>query len=290
MEHNGAGEKKRSVEDRWYHPAHATPVNNPDQANTDSSNKRTLLVLLHEGLGCAALWKSFPKSLANKTGYSVFCYSRFGYGESFPDTLPKAVTYMHQEAEILQQILEQLPKGEIILIGHSDGASIASIYAGTPRFNTDDSHPIKGLVLMAPHFFVEPISIRGIERARKLFLESDLRQRLQKYHGAQTDNAFWGWNDIWLDPRFADWTILNELSQITIATLILQGEEDEYGTMAQIEAAKNNGPTTLAIQTYPNVGHNLPLAHGEAVIEDIHHFVTNSANQSIRKPVSGSNR
>ena len=134
---------------------------------------------------------------------------------------------------------------------------------------------------MAPHFFVEPISIRGIEQAKKLYLEGDLRQRLEKYHGAQTDSAFWGWNDIWLDPHFANWNILNELSQITIATLILQGEEDEYGTIAQLEAAKSNGPTALSTQLYPKAGHNLPIAHSSAVIEDIHHFITNLPNQSV---------
>lgn len=161
-----------------------------------------VLVLLHEGLGCVDMWKGFPKLLASNTGLSVFVYSRQGYGRSDACELPRPVSYMHDEAKRLDEVLSLVPGKSFILVGHSDGASIASIYVGS-----DPEHDIRGLVLMAPHFFVEEVSLQSIEKVKVLYETEDLRERLQKYHPDKIDIAFRGWNDVWLSDAFRDWNI-----------------------------------------------------------------------------------
>ena len=154
----------------------------------------TVLVLLHEGLGCIDLWRKFPQQLAVRSGFGVFAYSRIGYGRSDPCTLPRPLTYMHHEAEnILPQVLESLEAESVILVGHSDGASIAAIHAG----GTPDPR-LSGLILMVPHFFAEPVSIRSIAEAKTAYETGTLRDSLAKYHGDNVDCAFRGWNDAWL--------------------------------------------------------------------------------------------
>ncbi len=146
---------------------------------------RPTIVLLHEGLGCIDMWKSFPATLASRTGCRVFTYSRVGYGRSSSCLLPRTVQYMHEEAGYLSAILDHVPGESFILTGHSDGGSIATIYAGD---NPDKI--IDGLVLMAPHFFVESLTIQSIEKVRKIYETTDLRRRLIKCHGDQIDNTF----------------------------------------------------------------------------------------------------
>jgi pimeloyl-ACP methyl ester carboxylesterase len=198
----------------------------PDEAPT--------IVLLHEGLGCAALWRDFPERLSEATGLGVFVYSRQGYGASSPCKVPRPLTYMHQEAmETLPKLLDAIGFESGLLVGHSDGASIAAIHGGAvadPR--------VRGLVLMAPHFFTEDMGIASIAEARTAFETTNLRERLQKYHGDNVDCAFWGWNRAWLDPEFRNWDLREFLPRITVPVLILQGEDDQYGTSAQIACAE----------------------------------------------------
>src|SRR5215471_9251328 len=201
------------IEAAWYGPQ-------PDAAPT--------LVLLHEGLGCVGMWRDFPRRLAERSGYGVLVYSRPGYGRSDPVPLPRSLDYMHQEAlEVLPAILTQAEIRKAILIGHSDGASIATIYAGSRQ-----DFRIRGLVLIAPHFFVEDNSVRSIAAVKDAYESGDLRERLGKYH-RDVDAAFRGWNRAWLDPQFRNWRIDEYLPYIRVPILIVQGQDDEYGTAAQ---------------------------------------------------------
>jgi pimeloyl-ACP methyl ester carboxylesterase len=191
------------------------------------------IVMLHEGLGCVGLWGDFPDKLQKATGCGVFVYSRAGYGQSSPVTLPRPLSYMHDEArETLPKLLETIGFQRGLLLGHSDGASIAAIYAGSQQ-----DHRVGGLILIAPHFFTEDEGIRSIGEARTAYETGDLRQRLARWH-KDVDNAFKGWNGAWLDPEMRQWDITEFLAYIRVPTLIVQGEDDQYGTLKQIEAAE----------------------------------------------------
>ncbi len=188
------------------------------------------LVFLHEGLGSAALWRDFPAKLAARTGCPAVTYSRYGYGKSDPISAPRGVDYMHVEAlEALPDLRSQLGLDNTILVGHSDGASIALIHAGAGRW------PVRGLILEAPHVFVEEVSLASIAEAKTAYATTDLRQRLARYHD-DPDSAFRGWNDIWLDPAFRAWNIESALPGVTCPVLAIQGADDEYGSLAQIAA------------------------------------------------------
>lgn len=187
------------------------------------------LLLLHEGLGSVAAWRNFPSALATATGCCTITYSREGYGKSDRLRGPRSPDYMHREAlDTLPRVIDALSIEDPVLIGHSDGASIAMIYAGDGRWK------VRGLVLMAPHVFVEDVTIAGIEAAKRTYQSTDLKNRLGRYHG-HPDDAFWGWNDIWLDPAFRRWNIENCLGGIRCPILMIQGADDEYGTLAQLE-------------------------------------------------------
>jgi pimeloyl-ACP methyl ester carboxylesterase len=187
------------------------------------------IVMLHEGLGSVAMWKDFPHRVAHAAGRDVVVYSRRGYGRSSPASLPHAVRYMHDEAlVVLPALLDALGVARPILLGHSDGASIALIHAGA------SGRPVAGLALMAPHLFVEDLSIASIAQAKVAWSTTDLRQRLARYHD-DVDAAFRGWNDIWLDPDFRAWSIEDEARRVRCPVLAIQGEDDEYGTMAQVD-------------------------------------------------------
>jgi pimeloyl-ACP methyl ester carboxylesterase len=189
---------------------------------------RPTMVLLHEGLGSIAAWGEFPGRLAHATRCNVLVYSRYGYGNSDPLTAPRDVRYMHDEAlNALPELLGQLGIERPILVGHSDGGSIALIHAGAGL------RPIAGVVTLAAHVRVEDISIASIEKAKIAYEATSLRSKLARHH-ADVDSAFWGWNRIWLDPRFRAWNIEDYLPRITCPVLAIQGEEDEYGTMEQM--------------------------------------------------------
>lgn len=190
------------------------------------------LVLLHEGLGCVALWRQFPEQLAEATGCPVFLYSRAGYGGSSPRDLPWPLDYMQQEGlHGLPAVLDTAGIGPCVLIGHSDGASIALVHAGglaDPR--------VRGLVLMAPHVFTESEGLASIRAARAAYETGDLRDRLARYHGANVDCAFRGWSDSWLHPDFVRWNLEAFLPGIRVPLLQIQGREDQYGSEAQLAA------------------------------------------------------
>jgi pimeloyl-ACP methyl ester carboxylesterase len=188
------------------------------------------LIFLHEGLGSLGLWRDVPAEIAARTGRGVLVYSRTGNGFSSPLRSPRTPRYMHDEAlALLPTLLERLDIGDVVLIGHSDGASIALIFAAHYAAR------VRGVVVEAPHLFVEQRSIDGIAAAKQSFETTTLRERLARHH-ADVDRTFYGWNDIWLDPAFRDWSIETEVARIAAPVLAIQGASDEYGTLEQIDA------------------------------------------------------
>lgn len=218
------------------------------------------LVFLHEGLGCVALWRDFPETLVALTGCAGFAYSRSGYGRSDPCTLPQPLTCLHDEAlEVLPRLIAAEGIGEHVLVGHSDGASIALIYAGAAR-----RPDLLGLVAMAPHVFCEDLSVRSIRRAAEAFASGALRERLARYHGDNVDCAFRGWSDAWLDPGFRHWNIEQFLPAITVPLLVIQGEEDHYGTLAQVRSIERRSGGEVDVRVFPDCGH---APHQERTVE-----------------------
>jgi pimeloyl-ACP methyl ester carboxylesterase len=237
------------------------------------------LVLLHEGLGCVGLWNDFPDKLQKATGCGVFVYSRAGYGQSSPVKLPRPLSYMHEEArETLPRLLEAIGFQRGLLIGHSDGASIVAIYAGSHQ-----DHRVGGLVLMAPHFFTEDAGIRSIEEARRSYETGDLRPRLARWH-THVDNAFWGWNGAWLDPDFRQWDITEFLAYIRVPILIVQGEDDQYGTVKQIEVAQAECYCPVEVALMPGARHSPQRDAPEATLTAISAFVLRAleANEWVK--------
>jgi pimeloyl-ACP methyl ester carboxylesterase len=222
--------------------------------------------LLHEGLGCVAMWRGFPAHLAEATGCAVFAWSRAGYGASDPAPLPRGPMYMHDEAAILRPVLDAAGVRDCVLLGHSDGASIAALYAGTQR----DAR-VRGLALLAPHFFVEPVTIASIEDARDRYLAGDLRERLARYH-ADVDGAFRGWNGAWLDPDFWAWNITAACAGIDVPTLVVQGLADPYGTAAQVAALQDAAGERVRPLLLAGVGHTPHLQAPEATLAAVAAF------------------
>ena len=213
-------------------------------------NAAPTLVLLHEGLGCVGLWGDFPERLATATGLGVFLYSRAGYGASSTIALPRPINYMDPEAKtVLPRVLQAIGFQRGLLIGHSDGASIATIYAGS----TED-HRISGLVLIAPHFFAEEMGLVAIAQAKVAFEGGDLRQRLARWH-QNVDAAFKGWNGAWLDPGFRAWDITDALAYIRVPVAIIQGVDDQYGTQRQIAVAEEQCYCPVEVTLLDGVQH-----------------------------------
>ena len=199
-----------------------------------ASQGRVTLILLHEGLGCVGMWGSFPKRLATHTGCPVFVYSRKGYGGSDPEGPPRSVDFMHREAwRDLRAVIDTAQFDRFVLVGHSDGGSIAAIYAGSPLVR----HPgLRGVVLIAAHVFNERRCIDGIEQAAAAYASGTLRDALRRHHGERVDEVFSRWRDIWFDPAFSGWNIESYLAQIHHRVLAIQGRDDAYGTLAQLDA------------------------------------------------------
>ncbi len=194
------------------------------------------IVFLHEGLGSIAQWRDFPQRVADASGCEALVYSRYGYGRSDRLAQARGMRYMHEEALLaLPELLDKLSIEQPVLFGHSDGASIALIHAGSGQ------RPVRGIVAMAPHVMVEPITISGIVAARSVYQKTDLPRRLGRYHD-DVDSVFWAWNDRWLHPDFLAWNIEEYLPHITAPILAIQGEDDEYATMAQIERIARQSP------------------------------------------------
>jgi pimeloyl-ACP methyl ester carboxylesterase len=224
------------------------------------------LVFLHEGLGSLSLWRDFPRQVAAATGHPALVYSRYGYGQSDPITEPRRVDFMHEEGlDTLPALFDQLAIDRPILFGHSDGASIALLYAG------GTGRAVTGLILMAPHLFVEDVCIKSIETARETYATTDLREKLARYH-ANPDSAFRGWNDIWLHPDFPQWNIEPYVPPIGAPILAIQGENDEYGTMEQIERLARLATQTELLKL-PNCRHSPHRDQPQAVLDAAARFI-----------------
>ena len=243
------------------------------------------IVMLHEGLGSVGLWGDFPDKLAAATGAGVFVYSRAGYGKSSPGKLPRAVTFMDEEArEVLPRVLAAIGFQRGILFGHSDGASIAAIYGGSVQ-----DHRVRGLVLMAPHFFTEDAGIAEIQRAREAFESGVLREKLARWH-ADPDCAFYSWNGPWLDPAFRKWDITDVLGYIRVPVLVVQGADDQYGTIKQVEAVQAECFCPVETAVLPGVRHSPHRDAPALTIETTAGFVNRllrDHGESIRPADSG---
>jgi pimeloyl-ACP methyl ester carboxylesterase len=237
------------------------------------------IVMLHEGLGSIKTWGEFPRRVSERTGAGVFVYSRAGYGASppFGDGLP--IDYIKRHAlDVLPKILEAIGFRCGILLGHSDGASMAAAYAGS----VDDSRII-GLILMAPHFFVEPETLAEIRNAREAYKARDLRQRLSRYH-SYVDAAFWGWNDVWLEPAFASFNLRDELAKIRVPTLVMRGDDDRYGTHHQVAMAKDICRCPLQTLIIPDCGHVPHREKPEPTLDAIASFYQSVAPSGRGEP------
>ena len=248
-----------------------------------SPNEAPTLVLLHEGLGCVALWRDFPEQLQAATGFGVFAYSRLGYGQSDPVPLPRPLDYMEQEARSsLPLVLDAAGIRRAVLVGHSDGASIALLYAG----GTEDAR-VAGLVLIAPHVMVEAVTIASIAAAREAYRTTDLRDKLARYH-ADVDGAFWGWNQAWLDPGFRDWTITARAGSVTVPMLLVQGDADEYGSLAQLDLIEAGALAVVERVVVPGAGHSPQKTHAGLVTEALLAFTSNIMLVPAHSPQYGS--
>ena len=225
------------------------------------------LVFLHEGLGSIDLWRGFPEEVAAGTGRTAIVYSRLGYGRSDPWPGPRGPDYMHREAlESLPSLLDSLAVSRAVLVGHSDGASIALIYAGT------SGRPVSGLALLAPHVFVEPQSLEGVESARETFLTTDLPERMARHH-EDAGATFWQWNDTWLSPDFRDWNIEDLLPAVDAPALVVQGTADPYGTLAQVDAIERSVTSRVERLVLDGCGHAPHIERRAETLEAVTHFV-----------------
>ena len=224
---------------------------------------RRALVLLHQGLGSVGLWRDFPSRLHDATGRRLIAFSRFGHGRSDPPRRPRTPAFFHEEAlDVLPALLAQLDAPEPILVGHSDGGSIALVHAA--------HHAVSGLALLAPHVVVEDITVDAIRDTRRQFEEGELRARMARHHD-DPDAAFHGWCDVWLDPAFRAWSLEDEAGAVSAPTLLVQGADDPYGTLDQLDRieARVRGPVRRLV--VPG-GHSPHLDQPEAVVDAIAAF------------------
>ncbi|NOX33331.1 MAG: alpha/beta hydrolase [Deltaproteobacteria bacterium] len=202
------------------------------QWNKKREKDSPTLIFLHEGLGCTGMWKDFPETVSKNTGCPSLIFSRFGYGSSDPCPVPWKINFMHKEAlRVLPDIIKKTQINNYILVGHSDGGSIGIIFAGSPY-----AKGLKGLITLAAHVFCEQITKDCIQQAKINYKLGNLKKALEKYHGKNTDNAFWGWNNAWLNPKFINWNIEKYLDRIKVPMLAIQGKKDQYGTIKQIKS------------------------------------------------------
>jgi pimeloyl-ACP methyl ester carboxylesterase len=240
------------------------PIEVSDLTGRDTDPPTPPLVLLHEGLGSVGLWRHFPSQLQAATGRRLIAFSRYGHGHSAPPARARTPAFFHEEAlEVLPELLSALEVTDPVLVGHSDGASIGLVYAA--------HHPVTALVLLAPHVFVENICVRAIRGTRETFLEGGLRRRMARHHD-DPDAAFWGWCSVWLDPAFLRWNLEEETGMLQAPTLLIQGAQDPYGTLAQLDRieARAHGPVQRLVL---EGGHSPHLEHGPQVADAIAAFL-----------------
>jgi pimeloyl-ACP methyl ester carboxylesterase len=225
------------------------------------------IVMLHEGLGCAALWGDFPEKLQASTGAGVLVYSRAGYGASTKVELPRPLDYMTIEAlEVLPQVLDAIGFRRGLLLGHSDGASIAAIYAGGLA-----DHRVRAVAMIAPHFVTEEMGLKAIAETKQAYEAGSLKAKLARWHG-DVDNTFYGWCDAWLDPGFQGWDISDYLAYIRVPVAILQGEDDQYGTIRQIDIARQECYCPVDVTMIPGAGHSPHREAAGATLDAISEF------------------
>ena len=227
------------------------------------------LVFLHEGLGCVTMWRDFPRRLAEAVGCGALVFSRAGYGNSDPVPLPRPVTFMHEEAlVVLPQVLDAFAIREAILVGHSDGGSIALIQAGWTR-----DVRLRGLILEAPHVFVEEVGLESIRSIGEEYRAGRLRQALARYHGKNGDQTFWGWHDVWLNPEFRSWNIEEYLPQIDVPVLLIQGVDDRYGTPEQVRKIEAGCEGPVRTVMLAECGHTPHLEQPADTLESMKEFL-----------------
>ncbi len=226
-----------------------------------------VIVMLHEGLGCLGLWRDFPQRVAQTTGLPVFAWSRAGYGQSDPAELPRPLDYMTQEATgPLGEVLDAIGAAHFILLGHSDGATIAAEYAGRI-----EDFRVRGLILMAPHFFAEEDGLAEIARAGEAFRSGDLRARMEKHH-RDPEATFRGWNDAWLDPGFRKWNVADVIDYLRIPVLVIQGRQDQYGTLAQVREVEERCYSPVDVLLLDDCRHSPHLDRPEETLAAVAEF------------------
>jgi len=253
----------KSLEYSWFGPG-------PEDAAT--------IVLLHEGLGSLVMWRDFPQALSDATGMGVCAYSRAGYGNSDAADLPRPLDYMTREAvDVLPAFLDAIGFRRGVLMGHSDGATIAAIYAGT----VSDMR-VRATILMAPHFFTEAAGLAEIANAKIVFDTTDLRDKLGKYH-RDPEAAFRGWNNVWLHPDFADWHVGDVIDHWRIPSLVIQGRDDQYGTLAQVEEVSTRAYSPVETLILSDCRHSPHVDQRDAVLAGVAEFTTQLARIEAAK-------
>ncbi|MBX7059577.1 MAG: alpha/beta hydrolase [Leptospirales bacterium] len=227
-----------------------------------------VLLFLHDALGSVEQWKAFPERISTALGLRAVVYDRLGHGKSDAMPAKRGIDYLHLEARVvLRQLIQKLELHKVILIGHSDGASIALLYASM----FDD---VCAVAAMAPHVMVEELTREGIRNFKRVYDEKGLATGLQRFHGAKTAALFDAWHDTWLSPEFASWNIVPEMSRIRQALLLIQGQSDEYGSAAQIESIARNVQQSPAQLLLPNCAHFPHVTARRIVEEAICRFVS----------------
>lgn len=241
------------------------------QWHGDRNSERPVLIFLHEGLGCVEMWKDFPKTVSQRTGCPALVFSRPGYGRSSPSPLPWKVNFMHQQAvKLMPAVIQQANIKQFILIGHSDGGSISLIFAGSPGIK--ERARLKGVMTLAAHVFCEKMTVDAIRQAKTDYQKGMLKKGLEKYHGNNCDNAFYGWNGVWLNPEFMKWNIEKYLDKIEVPLLAIQGKQDQYGTVRQLEKLRH-GVTHMKCLMLENCQHSPHTEQKEKTLAAMVQFI-----------------
>lgn len=234
----------------------------------DNYPNRPTIIFLHDSLGCIELWRNFPEKIGELTKCNILVYDRQGYGKSCPFTYAKRDNYyMEQEADLLPELLDYWNIDKAILFGHSDGGSIALITAG--------KYPerVLGMITEGAHIFVEDVTINGIEKVIQHYKTTDLKTKLGKYHGNKTDEMFWAWASTWTTDEFRKWNIENFLPKIQCRSLVIQGEQDEYGTLNQVDKITTQTSGESIQLVIPKVKHTPHKEVPELILEKVSEFI-----------------